>query len=195
MGTANADLILAGVAAGGTSGLELMWVAPLGTTLPTDADSALDAAFESIGYVTADGATLGSSRSTNDVEVYGSITPARKLVSKSSKTWEITGAETSPTVLEIYNQVELGTIVPDAEGKFSIAPSSLTVARYAFVLVVVDGENVIRFAAGNAEVTDVKERKIANGSPITYGMTITPYPDAAGVPVHEHYLVPALAGS
>lgn len=195
MGTANADLILAGVSAGGTSGLELLWVAPLGTTLPTDADSTLNGAFESIGYVTADGATLAQSRSTNDVEVYGSITPARKLVSKSSKTWEITGAETSPTVLELYNQLELGSIVPDANGKFTIAPSSLEVTRYAFVLVVVDGENVIRYAAGNCEVTDVKERKVANGTPLTYGMTITPYPDANGIPVHEHYLIPALAGS
>ena len=192
---ANAELSIAGVAAGGTSGLELMWVGALGTPAPTDAITALNAGFESCGYVTADGATLASSRSTNEVEVYGSITPIRKLVSKASKSWEITFAETNPTVLEIYNQVELGTIVPDADGDFTIAASSLTVTRYAFVMVIVDGENIIRLSAPNAEVTDVKERKVANGQPIQYGCTITPYLDANGIPVYEYYRIPALAGS
>ena len=48
-----------------------VFFAPLGTTLPTNADSDLDAAFTNLGYVSEDGVVLGKSESVDDIKAWG----------------------------------------------------------------------------------------------------------------------------
>ena len=48
-----------------------IYYAPLGTTLPTDAKTALDAAFKGVGYISEDGLTRSQSRSSNDIKEWG----------------------------------------------------------------------------------------------------------------------------
>ena len=45
--------------------------APLGTTLPTDASSALDQRFEELGLIGEDGVSLAQERSTDDSHAWG----------------------------------------------------------------------------------------------------------------------------
>ena len=44
--------------------------APLGTTLPTDAKTELDAAFKELGYCSEDGITNSNSPETDNVKAY-----------------------------------------------------------------------------------------------------------------------------
>ena len=48
-----------------------MKVAPVGTKLPTDAKTALDANFKSLGYISEDGATNNKSEDTEDIRAWG----------------------------------------------------------------------------------------------------------------------------
>ena len=53
----------ANVAAGKPRVNGAIFVAPVGSTLPTDASTVLDAAFINLGFISDDGVTLGTSRS------------------------------------------------------------------------------------------------------------------------------------
>ena len=45
--------------------------APLGTTLPTDATTALDEAFKQLGYASEDGVTNSNSPETDQIKAWG----------------------------------------------------------------------------------------------------------------------------
>ena len=65
----------------GTTG-GIYW-APPGTTLPTDATTALAAAFKNVGYVGADGLTNTKDRETMEIKEWGGETVLSEVVSQS----------------------------------------------------------------------------------------------------------------
>jgi hypothetical protein len=198
MANPNSDLVLAGTGADGANGLELLWVAPIGTTAPTNAYTPLTVvspSWEGMGYVSSDGATRGVDESNNEIAAFGTGVPVRTVNPSSKHTLQVVCLETNATVLEVFHRLELGSIVPDASGDFSIEEGDVNVQRYSFVLAVVDGDNVIRTYYPSAEVTDRTERKIGNGEAITYGFTITAYPGSTGYASKTYYRIPELASS
>lgn len=76
---ANADSIV--VAANGT-----VYVAPVGSTQPTNPTSAPAAAWLDLGYVSEDGATFSESKDIEDVLAWQSFYPVRKLITGKEAT-------------------------------------------------------------------------------------------------------------
>ena len=65
-------------------------------------------------------------------------------------------------------------------GEWKIDVKPPTSDKRAFVLNVVDGEDLIRIYLGNAELTERGEVPYQNGEAVMYPVTITAYPDANG---------------
>ena len=57
-------------------------VAPIGTTLPTDATTALDAAFVDLGYINEDGVTMSPNTSTDGIAAWQSLAFVRTVISE-----------------------------------------------------------------------------------------------------------------
>lgn len=194
----NRDLILAGVAGGGT-GASLAWFAPKGTTLPTAATGAgsdLDAALIDAGWVSEEGLVKGVEESSNDITAYGSLTPVRTLTTGARITFQLTFLESNPTVLSIYNRLPLtgaGSLTVATGGKVDFTEGAQRTIEYAAVFDVVDGSNYIRAVVPALQVTDRTEYTIAAGEAIQYGVTLTAYPGSDGVAVHWYYVLDALA--
>lgn len=194
----DSDLVLAGVAAGGATGYELMWVAPTGTTAPTNANTALtvvSASWDGLGYISSDGVTISADESSNEIMAFGSGTPVRIVNTKSAETFSVTFLETNLAVLDVYNRRALGTTTANASGDFSVSRGTVPVQRYSFCIDVVDGTNLLRWYYPLAEVKERGERKIGNGESLQYTITVQAYPDAAGKFAYEYGRVPALATS
>lgn len=192
--SANSNLVLAGISAGGSTGLELMWMAPLGSAAPTEPVHPLAAAWQSLGYVTADGITLGVDESSEDLTAYGTGVPVRTVNTSSKQTIQVVCMETNPTVLEVYHRKAIDSISPDAAGGFTVTDGAVTARKYAACIDVVDGTNHMRFYYPSVEVTDRQEFQVANGQGINYGFTLTAYPSSTtGIAVTKFYRIPELA--
>lgn len=188
--TANPDLVLAGVGAGGSGGTSLAWFGPLGTPLPTSASASLNSAFLDAGYITEDGLTREVEEDSSDVPAYGVSVPVRTLTNSSKVTFQLTFLQTGPVSLAVYHRLPLDAadLIPDANGAMDFTEGTSRTIKYAAVFDITDGDNRYRMVCPSLQVTDREGMAIKAGEPITYGVTLTAYPGSDGVAVH-HYVV------
>jgi len=155
-----------------------LYKAALGSTAPTDATTALDAAFVGLGYVSEDGVTESWDDSVDDIVAWQGATTVRSATTESTSSLELTLIQTSAAVLEAFHR---GSTVTEPEvGEYQIDVVPINADPSAWVLDVVDGTKLIRIYVGNGEVVERGEIMYANGEPIGYPLTIRCYPDASG---------------
>lgn len=189
----NSDLILAGTAAGGDDGTSLAWFAMPGATGPVNTTDALDAAFLSAGLCSEDGLTAAVKEDSNDIGAFGLFVPARTIVTSSVTTFKLTMLESNPVSLAVYNRKALTAIVPDSGGAFSFATGKHARQRMAGVFDIVDDNDHLRAYCPAIEVTDRDDIDTKKGDSISYGVTLTAFPDSQGNAIYWMYKMGALA--
>lgn len=149
-----------------------VYVAPEGSTLPTDIGEALDSAFVKLGYTSEDGVTLTDSKTVESIPVWQLFYPARRIITERDFSLGFVLRQWS------RDQVSLafggGTFTTTTNGvKFSPpSPSDLDVR--AVVIDWADGDNDYRLVVPKMFVTDDVEtnlvRSAASDLPITLGI-------------------------
>lgn len=189
--------VLAGIAGqGGTP--NLAYFAPLNTALPTDATTALPAAWLTAGFITEAGLTIASATATTDIPAYGVSTPVRTLITGETRTGSLTFLETNPVTQAIYRRLPLpgqagAPTVTAATGAMSMAEGVARTASYAAIFAATDGVNIIRKVVPNIQITDRGDEVISQAAAITYPVTFTAYPDSSGNSIYTYMIVPNLA--
>lgn len=179
--------------AAGSDGTGLAWFAATGSTAPTDATTALAAAWKNAGMITDNGVVQKFSESSKTVKAAGSTAIQRTLVTDDTFTFDIEFLENGPIAKAVFSRRAIGSISPTVgTGAFSNTYGLYTRQLYALVLDMLDGTNHVRLYSPSVEVTARKDVTYNNANPATFGVTVTAYPDSTGVAVYEYNVMAAL---
>lgn len=147
-----------------------VYVAPLGTTLPTTVSAALDAAFADLGYLSDDGVELTPDNNVDEIKAWQNADVVRRVLTRAWSA-KFTAIESNEATIELYFG---SSVTTDGSG------SALTVAapssdKQAFVIDVVDGDELIRYVVPVGDLSDLGAIAHKNADPVAYEITIGIY--------------------
>lgn len=149
-----------------------IYAAPKGTAVPTDTDTALNAAFKSLGYVSEDGLDNDQSIEVEDIKAWGGA-KVLSIVNEKNDTYHFTLIEAlNPEVLKVvYGSGNVsGTL---AEG-ISIAITDDDTEEYAWVIEMMMRDGVAkRIVIPDAKVTEIGTITYSDSAAVGYELTIT----------------------
>ena len=146
-----------------------IYVADVGTTLPTTASATLAVGFAELGYVGEEDVQENpATTSVNNIKAWQNGVVVRKVQTEHDTTYVFTLIETNADVLDtFYGNHEDGLVEINA----AIMP------KKAWVIDVLDDESVIRHVIPNAQITQRGTVSYVNGGAASYPVTITAYED------------------
>lgn len=159
--------------------------APLGTTLPTDATTALDAAFVSLGFCSDDGLTNSNSPETDNVKAWGGKN-VLALQTDKPDTFQFKLIEVlNPNVLKaIYGDDNVtGTLSTGITVKANADEPEE--ACWVVEMVMRDGA-VTRKVLPDAKVTELSDIVYKDDEVTGYEVTLLAMPDATGQTHYEY---------
>lgn len=156
-------------------------VGALGTAAPTDATTALNAAFKPLGYVGEDGLTESNERSTDKIKAWGGDV-VKVVQTDFATTYTFTLIETlnSDVLKAVYGASNVTTTAATStKGTLhAVKVNSDTLPRQAFVFEVKDGDARIRIYVPNGQITEVGEITYSDEDVIGYEVTVEAFRDA-----------------
>ena len=157
--------------------------APIGTTLPTDATTALAAAFVCLGYVSEDGLTNDNTPESENIKAWGGDTVLNVQTGKDD-TFGF-------TLLEVLDVNVLKTVYGDdnvtgtLETGITVKANSKDLTEYVWAIdMVLRNGAVKRITIPNGKVSEVGTITYADGEAVGYETTLQTAADSAG---NTHY--------
>lgn len=163
-----------------------VWVAPLGTTLPTDATTALGASFTCLGYVSEDGLENENEMDVSDIKAWGGNIVYRSLTELTDNfSFALIESENADVLKNVYGDDNV-TIDGSGNIKVDIKAEDPQEKIWVFELAL-RGGRAKRIVIPDGAVTSRETITYNDSDAIAYGITVSAYPDSSNV-THKEYL-------
>lgn len=156
--------------------------APLGTTLPTDATTALNAAFKSLGYVSDDGLANELTTDTEEIKAWGgdTVLTAQTGTSDTFK-YKLIESLNIEVLKEVYGVSNVtGTLATGLK----ISVNSKEKIEHVIVIETIVRDKFKRIVLPIAKIKEMAEITYVDGEPVGYEVTVQALPDSSG---NTHY--------
>lgn len=163
-----------------------VYVAPLSTTLPTDATTALDAAFVCLGYVSEDGLENNNELDVSEIKAWGGNIVYRSL-NGLDDTFSLSLIE-SENVNVLKNVYGDANVTVDANDNVTINIVAEDPQEKIWVFeLAMRGGRAKRIVIPDGAVTARETITYNDSDAVAYGITVSAYPDSTGK-THVEYL-------
>ncbi len=164
-----------------------IYVAPLGTTIPTTADGALAAAFEGLGYASDAGVTRGIEQDTEVVKAWGGDV-VLVLENSITETFQFSMLDAhSVAALKLVNGDNNVTGSTLASG-ISVQTNNNEKGGHIYVIDMIEKGNTLhRIVIPNGVVTEIEEITYVDNEAVAYGVTITAISDNSGNASYDYF--------
>lgn len=161
--------------------------APLGTTLPKDATTALDAAFIDMGYAGEDGVTNANSPESTVINAWGG-TPVLTIQESKEDTFQLTfiSAENLEVQRMVYGTDNV-TGTSFATG-VTVTANAAELEEYIYVIEMIARGNIAhRVVIPCAKPTEIGEIVYSDTEAVGYDVTLGCTADASGNTHYEYW--------
>jgi hypothetical protein len=148
-------------------------VAPTGFTDPATG-------WTNLGWVTTDGGLFKLEEETKDIEAAGSLEPIRTLMTKSTKSVQVTFLEgLNPMVRALYDNVPVASLEPTTDIATYAMPDQPSDLRYSFIFDTMDNGKRMRLYMPNGKVVERGDEQPQTADVMPVQMTFKFYKGAA----------------
>lgn len=160
-----------------------IWRAPLGSTLPTDATTALDNAFKCLGYISSDGVTNAPNLETDNIRAWGGDVVYTYQTGKNDTfAWSMIESLANSEVLKmVYGDDNVTT----ATAGTTVQANGKDLPEACYVIeTILRGGKARRIVIPDGKISEIGEIVYQDEAAIAYPVTVTAMPDSNG---NTHY--------
>lgn len=166
-------------------------VAPLGTKLPTDAITELDAEFKNLGYISEDGLSNDNTPETENIKAWGGdVVLVAQTDKEDTFTFKLIEAINVAVLEFVYGKEN---VTGDLETGIEVKANKEQLDPVVIVIDMVFQNALKRIVIPNGNMAEVEEIEYRDDEAVGYGVTVQAIPDVEEN-THYEYIIGADKG-